>query len=204
MSKKSAAKRHRAGKQQAVIERTVAAVRFAMPDVGICLPMCVLLKRFLARELPARPFFLRLGSLHVIPQDGTTDPVLFDPRGPGGIDGGFHAWLEDDSGRLLDPSIHPTLSALGYRVDERNCFIDGGRSFVVDGLAFLYEELPDLEVIGLPESEPHLSRLEAFALTAQRSPPGVIHLDVHWRTHEVVRSQDGGSKEHQDDGSSPR
>lgn len=205
VSKKFATKRHRASKQLAVIERAVAAVRFAMPDAGICLPMCVLLKRLLARELPARHFFLRLGSLHVIPQDGTLGPVLFDPRGPDGIDGGFHAWLEDESGRLLDPSIHPTLGALGHRIDKCDCFIDGGRSFVVDGVAFLYEVLPELEVIGLPESEPHLSRLEAFALTAKRSPPGVIHLDVRWRTHEPAQRQHRDSEEEpRDDGASSR
>ncbi|RYG16795.1 hypothetical protein EON82_24600 [bacterium] len=167
--------------EDAIIERSVRAAWVAISDERLCLQMCVLLERILRMVLPSLTFGLRLGSVHVIPEDKTISPILFDPRGPRGIDGGFHAWLETPDGRLLDPSILITLDADGYAVDPNRILLVHGRSVVRDELRFVYEDLPDLEVVGVEESEPHLARLMALAMSGAPQAPGTIYLDVRWR-----------------------
>lgn len=183
--KKVDKKRHREVKQEAreaIIDRALGAARVAINGPRLCLPMCVLVERILAQVLPAPHFSLRLGSLQVYPEDRRIDPIHFDPRTPDGIDGGFHAWLEDTNGLLLDPSILVTLHADGYKVDPQSYFLVGGRNFILSGLRLIYEELPELELLGVEESEPHLARLMALAMRGELPPaPGMIHLDVGWR-----------------------
>lgn len=179
--KKASGRRRRDERRAVIINRAVGGVRLAISGPRLCLPTCVLLERTLALVLPLPRFSLCLGSLHVIAEDKRSSPIAFDPRGPDGIDGGFHAWLEDANGALLDPSIHPTLNAAGYNVDATSCFVEGGRSFIWAGLEFVYEALPELELLGLDESEPHLAHLMEFALKGERPPPGVLCLDVGWR-----------------------
>lgn len=168
--------------RDAIVDAAVGALRHAMPGPGLCLPSCLLLQRLLGHFLPSETFRLRLGSLHVHPQDTTASAITFDPRTPEGIDGGFHAWLEDKSGKVLDPSIAVTLHDEGYDVNPDTYFLDGGRNFVRHGLAFIYEELPELELIGVEESEPQLAHLERMALTGEPAPAGTVYLDVRWRT----------------------
>ncbi|XXX74132.1 hypothetical protein WMF30_41455 [Sorangium sp. So ce134] len=165
--------------REAIIDRAVGAARIAVDGRGLCLPMCILLERILAQVLPAPRFSLRLGSLQVYPEDENVDPIQFDPRTPDGIDGGFHAWLEDDSGQLLDPSISVTLHAEGYRIDPLDYCLAASRDYVWSGLRFVYEQLGELELLGVAESESHLARLMALAMRGEPvRTPGIIHLDV--------------------------
>jgi hypothetical protein len=125
---------------------------------------------------------LRLGSLHVVPIDVSVEPIVFDPRGPDGIDGGFHAWLEKLDGELLDPSICPTLAAEGYDVDGGTYFTERSKKFVMSGLGMIYEELPNLELLGLEASEPGLRHQMNLAMLGILPPePIAILLDVGWR-----------------------
>jgi hypothetical protein len=182
--KKAKAKRAREGGQAArelAIDRALGQVRRAVGgQQGLCLPMCVLAERILAQGVPPPRFALRLGSLHVYPEDEDFDPIAFDPRTPEGIDAGFHAWLFDGQ-RILDPSIHLTLALKGYPVDPAGYVLSGGNRFALEGLRYLYEELPDLEMFGLEASEPHLNALMAFALGGELPLPGTLFLDVRWR-----------------------
>lgn len=154
----------------------------AVNGPGLCLPMCVLAERVLAQLLPAPRFSLQLGSLQIEPEDENVEATHFDPRGPKGIDGGFHAWLEDTNGQLIDPSIFLTLHVDGYNVDPQDYILVGGRNFVFSGLRFIYEEVPELELLGLAESEARLSSLMPVALYGEPAPPPeMMHLDVGWR-----------------------
>ncbi len=54
------------------------------------------------------------------------------------------------------------------------------RQFVRHGLLFVYEELPELELVGVEESEPQLAHLMRMAGTGEPAPPGTIYLDVRW------------------------
>ncbi len=183
--KKADKKRDREAKveaREAMIDRALGAARVAINSPRLCLPMCVLVERILTQVLPAPHFSLRLGSLQVEPEDKNIDPIYFDPRSPDGIDGGFHAWLEDTNGQLLDPSILITLHADGYKVDPSSYLLVGGRTSVLPGLRFVYEELPELELLGMAASEPHLAVLMAWAMHGKIPPaPGRIYLDVGWR-----------------------
>ncbi|MCK6536833.1 MAG: hypothetical protein L6Q84_28025, partial [Polyangiaceae bacterium] len=125
-----------------VVDAAVGALRYAMPGPGLCLPSCVLLQRLLRHFLPSEEFLLHLGSLHVRSQDSTASAITFDPRTPEGIDGGFHAWLEDKAGKVLDPSIPVTLHDEGYDVNPDTYFLDCGRNFVRHGLLFTYDPPP--------------------------------------------------------------
>jgi hypothetical protein len=184
-SGKRARKRaQRAEDQDRLVDDAIARTWSVLYGPGLCLPMCVLLQRVLADRVPQRPFALRLGALNVGPiEDGpSADPIAFDPRHPDGIDAGFHAWLEDAKGNVLDPSILVTLKAEGYDVDPQTYFLDGGREFVRFDLAFVYEELPELELLGVAESESILDNRLAGALRGAPLVPGTIYLDVRWRT----------------------
>jgi hypothetical protein len=167
--------------RERLIDMALGAVRLAMPEPGLCLPMCVFAARLL--ELAVQPpYTLKLGSLHVEPTEpDPIGPIYFDPR-PGGIDDGFHAWLENANGELLDPSVLVTLAAEGYAVDPAGYILVGGRRFVLDGLRYEYEELGELELLGLEESEPHLTTLMNFVRYGRPPSPGVIYLDVGWRS----------------------
>lgn len=168
--------------RDAAVDRAVESIRYAVQGSGLCLPSCVLLQRVLAVALPGEPFVLRLGALHVQPhtEDHEVGPIAFDPRGPDGVDGGFHAWLETSDGRVLDPSIAVTLCHEGYTVDPGTYCLDGGRKFTRDGLLFLYEELADLELINVEESEPQLAHLLHMAFTGEPAPVGTVFLDVRF------------------------
>lgn len=194
-SKKTREKARRQERDDRVIDEAVARTRVAVNGPGLCLPMCVLLQRVLAHLAPERPFTLRLGALNVYPTEGSGEPISFDPRHPEGIDAGFHAWLEDQHGMLLDPSVLITLAADGYGVDRDSYFLDGGRRFVRFDLAFVYEELLELELLGVERSEPMLARQLALALHGIPHPPGTIHLDVGWREGVPRPTQPGAPKE---------
>jgi hypothetical protein len=85
----------------AALDRGIHAARMATNSPGLCLPMCVLLGRILDEGFPAHRFSLRLGALYVVAKDEERfGRISFDPRGPGGIDDGFHAWLEVTRARL--------------------------------------------------------------------------------------------------------
>ncbi|MCA9623867.1 MAG: hypothetical protein KC731_32820, partial [Myxococcales bacterium] len=112
-----------------------------------------------------------------------------DPRTDVGIDinAGFHAWLEDEHGRMVDPSILWTLVAEGYAVDPTEIVVAESRRFVGFGLGFTYERLTELVLVGMEASEPHIARLERWVRLAMldiEPPPlehGVVALDVEWR-----------------------
>lgn len=182
--KKSKAKRDRSVKVEAreqVIDWAVSVAHHVMPLRGLCLPQCVLVERLLGERLPPPQFTMKLGALRVFPEGSAGDPIFYDPRGPGGIEDGFHAWLEQPDGRLLDPSICLTLHADGYDVNPAEYTIAGGRSFSSRGHVYLYEELADLEMIGLAETEPVLESCRRVAYGLPPGPPGDCLLDVRWR-----------------------
>lgn len=145
--------------------------------------------------LPAARYELRLGALNVVPR-GLAEPISFDPRrddgtapnpGPLPPDEAFHAWLETPKGDLLDPSIFLTLHAEGYHVDRESYILAQGRKFVQHDLAFLYEELRELELVGLAESEAHLERAVSFVQSGHPLDLGPNFLDVAWRPVEPAR-----------------
>ncbi|MEZ4447289.1 MAG: hypothetical protein R3B72_49885 [Polyangiaceae bacterium] len=115
----------------------LGAVHQVMAGPGLCLPQCYLLRRVLAAHHPGHPFTLCLGALRVDPLD-RGQPILFDPRTDAGvdIDAGFHAWLEDEQGRMVDPSILVTLVAEGYAVDPTHIVLAGNQQFGNFGLRF--------------------------------------------------------------------
>jgi len=178
---------------EALIDHVVMRAQLAAQLApGLCLPVCVLVQRVLAKTLPARGFALRLGSLHVLSRDPETGSISFDPRNPDGTtpapgrlpsDTPFHAWLEDSRGELLDPSILVTLHAEGYDVDSETYVHGGGRDFDLQGLRFVYEELHELELLGVKESEEHLDRAVSFVLTGEPHAHnlGPNFLDLAWR-----------------------
>lgn len=184
---KKAERARRKGKHddddRALIERAVYAAWYAIGEARLCLPMSALLERVLGGVHPASTFRLRLGALRVAPERGG-EGISYDPRGDGGIDhDGFHAWLEDERERLLDPSVLITLKAEGYHVDDDLVLLESSREFVHQGLRFEYEELSELEMFGIDESRPHLDGLLGLALHGIVPPPGTIFLDVRWRTN---------------------
>jgi hypothetical protein len=167
-----------------VLDRAVGAVRSVVRGRGLCLASAVLLDRILERVLPADGFKLKLGSLQVSPVEPGTAGVAYDPRGPAGVDGGFHAWVEDKRGELVDPSITATLAAEGYLVDSESLIQCAGRTFNAFGLRFFYEELQELELINVEEAEPYLSAALHLALTGEPPSPARVlscPLDVRWR-----------------------
>ncbi len=166
-----------------IIDRALGAVRLVVYGPRVCLQSCFLAKRILDRVLPGHGFTLRLGSLHVLPLDQTIAPIAFDPRGPEGVDGGFHAWLEHTSGELIDPSICPTLTHDGYDVGGDDGYIASrAKDVVFCNLRLIYEELPDLELFGADESEPHLARMMEVAMSGiPQQTSGTIYLDLRWR-----------------------
>jgi hypothetical protein len=165
--------------EERIFDRAIGAARGAVVGAGLCLPMCVLLVRILDAVRPGHGFSVRLGALHVVPQKESEEPILFDPRSPEGIDGGVHAWLEDWNARLLDPAIFVTLHSHGFAVDPRAYLIATRRRFADSGLLFVYEELPELELLGLHESETALRDLFRLAMTGV--PPQSRALDVGWK-----------------------
>lgn len=182
----------------AALDRGIRAARTATNSPGLCLPMCVLLGRILDEGFPAHRFSLRLGALYVVAKDEERfGRISFDPRGPGGIDDGFHAWLEDADGFLVDPSILVTLRSHGFDVNPGDYLVAKQRNFPDSELFFVYEELPKLELLGLEASEPGLASLMALAMHGRR-PGGVVDilLDVGWQG--ATRSPQGG--EDQGDG----
>jgi hypothetical protein len=176
-----------------VIDSVVAKAQEAIRHApGLCLPACVLIDRVLAELLPHFRFALHLGALSILSEGGAFPPRLFDPRRSDGSPPdagvlprgeGFHAWLESREGDLLDPTIFLTLAAEGYDVDPAEYPMSKGRRLERNGLEFVYEPLPQLELIGVAESEAHLRRAVSFVLTG--SPPathlGPNVLDVAWR-----------------------
>lgn len=125
---------------------------------------------------------MRFGALHVLPEDQTLSPLIFDPRAPAGAVEA-HAWLEDNSGRLLDPSIIVTLAADGYLDDDDTFILTSDRVVKREGLTLSYEGVAGLELIGLEESEPGPRRQLTLAMHGKL--PGIepmsIALDVHWK-----------------------
>ena len=114
--KRSAPKRARDMKQEGrarTLDLAIGVARVAINGPSLCLPMCVLIERILARMLPPPSFSLRLGSLQLHAVAPGVEGICFDPRTAEGIDGRFHAWLENPRGELLDPSIFVTLAARG-------------------------------------------------------------------------------------------
>ena len=174
-----------------VIDKVVGRAQFAVRHApGRCPPLCVLVQRVLCVELPAARYELRLGALNVVPQRGLADPISFDPRrddgttpdqGPLRPDEPFHAWLETASGELLDPSILLTLHAEQYNVDPEGYILAQGRRFMQHDLGFLYDELPQLELVGLAESEGHLERAVSLVRFGHPLDLGPNFLDVRWR-----------------------
>jgi hypothetical protein len=174
-----------------VIEKVVGRAQFAVRHApGRCLPLCVLVQRVLSLALPAARYQLRLGALKVVPR-GLADAIAFDPRREDGTtpnpgilppDEAFHAWLETPTGGLLDPSIFLTLHAKGYRVDRESYVLAEGREFEQHDLAFVYEELRELELVGLAESEAYLDRAISFVQSGHPLDLGPNFLDATWRT----------------------
>ncbi len=166
-----------------IIDRALGALRDVVSGRGLCLQSSFLAERILTKVLPGHGFTMRLGSLRMTPLDGVNAPILYDPREPGGIADGYHAWLEREDGELLDPSIFQTLAMRGVPVPEDGYLTWRERDFELDGLArMLYEELPGLELFGIEESEPHLARMMKIAMTGiPDRTPGTVHLDLRWR-----------------------
>jgi hypothetical protein len=179
-----AAKLARLEGREQIIDQAIGALRLPYPDSRLCLQTCVLLERLLGQVLPPPRYSLRLGSLHVVPVAGPIGPIVFDPRGPDGIDGGFHAWLQDENGQILDPSILVTLDREGYSVNPMSYFLVNSPQTELSGLRFIYEAIPDLQLLGLAESEEHLARAMEFAMTGIGHPGllGECRLDLAWRT----------------------
>jgi len=186
--------RDRRAEFEEVLDHLIQGTRIAtLGTGGLCLPTCVLLERVLAATHPAYRFAVRLGALHVRSRDSAIDSILFDPRTPDGAEpapgplppnAGFHVWLEDSEGELLDPSILLTLHGHGYHVDPDEYLLGGGRSFESEGVGFVYEELRELELIGVEETEGYLARAISFVLTGQGNPSrlGPNVLDLAWRS----------------------
>jgi hypothetical protein len=183
------AKRHAAALQRErerdqLIDIAVSGVRFVTQGPRLCLQMSVLLETLLADVLPADLFKVRLGSLHVHPTREGQEGITFDPRGTEGVDGGFHAWVEDRRGELVDPSIAASLAAEGYDVDPAELVQCAGRSFVAFDLGFAYEPLDDLELINLDASAHWLATVRELAVMGGlRRPTSVLvcPLDVRLR-----------------------
>lgn len=180
--------------RERLLDRAVSAVRLVIPNPSLCLQTCFLLERILDVVMPAHGFTLRLGSLRVFPMDPAdrNGPLFMDPRDPDGVGDGplppghpFHAWLETASGEFLDPSILLTLHAEGYAVDAGSYTLGLGRTTILSGLRLIYEELPELEVLGVAESEPHLALAMSCALTGEPRELGANYLDVGWRSARV-------------------
>ena len=165
--------------RESILDAMVSGARIAYPAPQLCLQTRVLLEILLARFLPSPRFSLKLGALHVL----TDEPIgsrYFDPRGPEGVDGGFHAWLEDEQGTLLDPSILLTLAEEGYPIRSRGYLTVEGRLMLLDGLHFIYEPVPELVLVGVDKSEEHLRRATRLALAGDGHPfmLGHCYLDV--------------------------
>lgn len=79
-------------------------------------------------------------------------------------------------------SILCTLAADEYDVEPDAYIINSsGRIFSQFGLRFVYEDLPELELLGLEESEEALGCLMIVAVEGRPQPPCEIKLDVGWR-----------------------
>lgn len=171
----------------------VGAVRGVVRGRGLCLPMAVVLERVLETLLPEDAFRVKLGSVHILPLDQTALPVSYDPRGPEGVDGGFHAWVEDRRGELLDPSIGITLAADGHDVDPEVLIQCAGRTFDAFERRFVYEEIENLELVGREAAEEYLATTVHVATTGGLPPgsPGVLvcPLDVRWRRYSSSAGQ---------------
>jgi hypothetical protein len=133
-------------------------------------------------------YSLRLGALAIQTPDGHAS--AWDPRGPDGSppqagllprEEPFHAWLERPDGYLVDPSILLTLHAEGLEVDPQEYVLSGTRQFVQNEITFLYEVLPELQLVGVAESAAHLVRAVSFVLTGMPRDLGPNFLDVEWR-----------------------
>lgn len=176
---------------EVLIDHIVTGAQFAVGRAPRhCLPMCMLVERLLARALPAFRYSIRLGALNVLSRDERVEGISFDPRGddgqapsPGVLPSGaaFHAWLEDGRGELLDPSILLTLHADGYDVDPAGYFLGGGRQFERHALVFIYEELKELKLIGVDESEDFLARAASFVLRGHPLDLGANFFDLTWQ-----------------------
>lgn len=194
-SKLKAQKARQGVPYEAVVDDAVQDVRRVMPGRGLCLPMCVLLQRVLAERLPHQPFRLRLGALTILPRSPTAGigPIVLDPRGPEGIDAGFHAWLEDRHNGVLDPSILVTLAAEGYSVNPGSYLLGGPRKVAYGPLNLNYEEVSDLELRGLVESESALLTQMKWVNEGlpevRPSVPIDIYLDVGWRPGAARRAR---------------
>ena len=66
-------------------------------------------------------------------------------------------------------------------MDLDGYFLGGGRRFEREGLVFVYDELPELELVGVDETEGHLARAVSFVLTGAPRDLGPNRLDVAWR-----------------------
>jgi hypothetical protein len=113
------------------------------------------------------------------------DPRLDDgsKREPGRLrrDAGFHSWLESGAGRLVDPSIFLTLHPAGYSVDREGYVLAQGRDFQHGGIRYTYEVLPELQMVGVAESEDHLARAVSLVLHGHPLDLGPNYLDVVWQ-----------------------
>ena len=173
-----------------VIARVVDRAQFAVRHApGRALPLCVLVERTLARELPFAGYALVLGALRVVPRGAASDPISFDPRrsdgsapGPGVLPANeaFHAWLETPRGRLLDPSLFPTLHAGGYHVEREGYVLAEGRDVVRFDLQLHYEELPELSLVGVEESAEYLAKGISFIQKGFPLDLGASSLGVAW------------------------
>jgi hypothetical protein len=183
-AKRRAAALQRERERDQLIDLAVSGVRFATQGPRLCLQMSVLLENLLGEVLPKDLFKVRLGSLHVFPTREDQDPITFDPRSPDGVDGGFHAWVEDRRGELVDPSIAPTLAAEGYAVDPADLIQCAGRSFTAFDLRFHYEPLDELELLNLDKSAHWIASMRELAtMGGFRAPPSILlcPLDIRFR-----------------------
>lgn len=182
----------RARDEAASIDAAVRMARQHLAGGGACLAVSVLVWRLLSTSLPARQFVLRLGALTVWPTRQPDDRTIFDPRddagqppehdGPLPDGAGFHAWVEDARGTVVDPSIFATLRGMGYPTNPAEVAVGSGRRFSSAGWSFRYELRPELELLNLDESEAELTRLADPAIAGRGYAGGHLDLDVAWRS----------------------
>ena len=172
------------------IDAMVSGVRFAIRGPRLCLQMSVLLESLLADVLPGALFKVRLGSLHVYPTGASSEGTTFDPRGPSGVDGGSHAWVEDRRGELVDPSIAITLATEGYDINPTALLQSATREFAAFGLGFLYEPLDELELVNLDASAHWLATMRELAETGTLSPssPRILVCPLNVRLRSTTTS----------------
>ncbi|MFI5298713.1 MAG: hypothetical protein ACHREM_11500 [Polyangiales bacterium] len=171
-----------------IIDGAVAAVHYTIPEARACLYQADLLRRLLAVSLPGSSFEMKLGAVNLHPRRADIEVITFDPRPTGNLDDGFHAWLENREGILLDCSMPISLHDEGYRIRRDEYFSHRDRTVPFEDFVLVYEELPELELVCPPEAERMMQQMVLAAADVAPKPPGMITMDVRWKPGREPKS----------------